>query len=159
MTRVLFVCLGNICRSPTAEGVFRAMVARAGLGAEVVIESAGTSASHAGEGADRRTVRHASQRGYDLSGHVARQVRDEDFAGFDLILAMDAQNLAELRDRCPPEHARKLRLFLDYGMRGGPREVPDPYTGGSHAFERVIDLVEEAAFGLLEQVKRRRTAT
>lgn len=155
MTKVLFVCLGNICRSPTAEGVFRAMVTRAGLTHAIQAESAGTSASHAGERADRRTVRHASQRGYDLSAHVARQVRDEDFAAFDLILAMDAQNFAVLQERCPAEHAKKVRLFLDYGMRGGPREVPDPYTGGHHGFERVLDLVEEASFGLLEHLRRR----
>lgn len=153
-TRVLFVCLGNICRSPTAEGVFKALVARAGLVDRIQVESAGTSRSHEGDPADRRSARHAADRGYDLSKHVARQVRPEDFAQFDLILAMDATNLSALEERCPPEHRHKLKLFLDYAPRASTREVPDPYVGGSAGFVRVLDLVEQASFGLLERLRR-----
>lgn len=134
--RVLMVCLGNICRSPTAEAVMRA---RAKGGVEV--DSAGTGGWHEGEAPDPRARKAGEARGYDFAGITARQVRPDDFAAFDVIYAMDANNLRNLRRRCPPEHQGKLRLLLD-GVRGAPAAVPDPYYSGPDGFERVLDLVE-----------------
>ena len=151
MTRVLFVCLGNICRSPTAEFVFRALAAREGLVTEV--DSAGTGGWHAGEQADPRTIDHARRRGYDLGPHRARQVTAEDFETYDLVLAMDASNLSNLRKVCPPIRTQKLALFLDHAPATGRREVPDPYTGGPEAFEEVLDLVEAASRGLISSLR------
>ena len=153
--RVLMVCMGNICRSPTAEGVLRALGAELGPG--LVVGSAGTHDYHVGEPPDARAVHHAARRGYDLSTLRARQVVDEDFERHDLILAMDEDNLARLRRRCPAEHLHKLRLLLEFSKSaGGVREVPDPYYGGADGFERVLDLVEDAARGLLEELRARR---
>lgn len=152
MPRLLFVCLGNICRSPTAAGVFAALAAKDGLAVEV--ESAGTLGHHAGDGADPRTVRHAHARGYDLSAHRARQLRAADFAAFDRILAMDEANLTELRRLCPPAHEGKLRLLLADTPDAGGREVPDPYDGGPEGFERVLDLVEAASRRLVAELRR-----
>jgi len=149
MAAVLFVCMGNICRSPTAEGVFRRMVQEAGLQSEVRIDSAGTHDYHAGDPPDRRALAHARQRGYDLSELRARQVRASDFTDFDLILAMDRVNLETLARVCPQAQAHKLRLFLEYAPMRPEREVPDPYLGGEGGFERVLDMVEDAARGLL----------
>ncbi len=151
MTRVLFVCLGNICRSPTAEFVFRALAAREGL--VIDVDSAGTGDWHVGEQADPRTVAHAAKRGYDLAPHRARQVKAEDFENYDLVLAMDASNLSNLRKICPPHRAQKLALFLDHAPVTGRREVPDPYTGGPEAFEEVLDLVEAASRGLIASLR------
>lgn len=150
MTRVCFVCLGNICRSPTAEAVFRARAAAAGVSREWVIESAGTGAHHEGEPADPRSREHGARRGYTLSGR-ARQFRRADFVRFDLVLAMDASNAAALRRLAPDGDARaKISLFraFDPAAPAGA-EVPDPYYGGAAGFDEVIELCERAADGLL----------
>jgi len=150
---VLFVCHGNICRSPTAEGVMRARASRSGMSA-LVIDSAGTSACHAGEAPDRRAQRVAGQRGYDLSTQRARQVCDDDFARFDWILAADHHNLADLKRRCPAIYAHKLALMLDPLPSDAEREVPDPYYGGPSGFDHVLDLLEQACDGWLERLRR-----
>jgi protein-tyrosine phosphatase len=153
-TRVLFVCLGNICRSPTAEGVCRHLAAQRGLDGRVELDSAGTGAWHAGEPPDRRAQAEARRRGIDLSGQRARAVRPEDFARFDHILAMDADNLAQLRAACPAEHRHKIRRLLDLAPELGVADVPDPYYGGSDGFRRVFDLVERACGALLDELAR-----
>jgi len=145
---ILFVCTGNICRSPSAEGVFRHCVEKAGLAARITSDSAGTHDYHVGEPPDPRTQAAARRRGYELGKLRARRVRGEDFEQFDYVLAMDEANLRHLERLCPREHAHKLKLFLEFGG-GTPREVPDPYYGGPEGFERVLDLVERAAQGLL----------
>jgi protein-tyrosine phosphatase len=152
---ILFVCHGNICRSPSAEAVMRTRAARAGLGNRLLIDSAGTSACHAGEAPDRRSSRVAGQRGYDLSGLRARQVCAEDFQRFDLILAADRQNLAELVRRCPAAYADRLALMLDVLPQGAVREVPDPYYGGPSGFDQVLDLLESACDGWIERLRQR----
>jgi protein-tyrosine phosphatase len=160
MVRVLFVCMGNICRSPTAAGVFRALVEREGLAEVVVVDSAGTHAYHEGEGADRRAVHTAARRGIDLSEHVARGVRRADFDSFDFILAMDRDNLSELCGRAPAAARSRIRLFLEFAdpdALGAPRpviEVPDPYYGGPDGFDHVLDLIEAASAGLLVEIRR-----
>jgi protein-tyrosine phosphatase len=145
---VLFVCMGNICRSPTAEGVFRHHVMAAGHANRLRIDSAGTHAYHVGEPPDRRAVAAAERRGISLQDIRARRVSDEDFERFDHIIAMDEDNAARLREQSP-QHQSKVRLFLEYSS-GGEREVPDPYYGGAAGFERVLDLVEDASRGLLK---------
>ena len=152
MIRVLFVCMGNICRSPTAEGVFRDLLRQAGLAQQVRTDSAGTHAYHIGEPPDRRTQAAALRRGVDLSDLRARKVTRSDFEHFDYVLAMDVQNHASLRELCPPERADRLRLFLEFAD-GPVREVPDPYYGGARGFEQVLDLVEEGARGLLAHIR------
>jgi len=160
MVRVLFVCMGNICRSPTAAGVFRALVEREGLGGRVVVDSAGTHAYHAGEGADRRALRTAARRGIDLSEHVARGVRRSDFDCFDYILAMDRENFVDLVGRAPAEASSRIRLFMEFAQRRHEErapmvtEVPDPYYGGPDGFDRVLDLIEAASLGLLAEIGR-----
>ncbi len=151
---VLFVCMGNICRSPTAEGVFRHHVSEAGMDGHVLIDSAGTHAYHVGEPPDRRAIAAAQRRGMSLDGIRARRVADEDFERFDNIIAMDEDNLMRLQDQSPPEHHSKLRLFLEFSS-SSEREVPDPYYGGTAGFERVLDLVEDASRGLLETLSVR----
>ncbi len=150
---VLFVCMGNICRSPTAEGVFRHHAREAGLLEALEIDSAGTHAYHVGEPPDRRSSAAAERRGISLSGITARKVASDDFERFDLILAMDEDNHRLLIQQSDPEHHEKIRLFLDFG-KSPEREVPDPYYGGASGFERVLDLVEDASKGLLERVGR-----
>ncbi|MCH9692945.1 MAG: low molecular weight phosphotyrosine protein phosphatase [Gammaproteobacteria bacterium] len=147
-TSVLFVCMGNICRSPTAEGVFRHFVNEAGLAEQFDIDSAGTHAYHVGEPPDRRAVAAAERRGMSLADIFARRVSDADFERFDLIIAMDTDNKQRLIDKAGNEHAAKVRLFLEYA-KGPEAEVPDPYYGGAAGFERVLDLVEAASQGLL----------
>jgi protein-tyrosine phosphatase len=154
MARVLFVCLGNICRSPTAHGVFEAQVRAAGMADRVTVDSAGTGAWHVGRPPDGRTRRVALQRGYDLSHLRARQVCAADFYAFDYLLAMDEDNLAALRAMRPDDSQVELRLFLDYARDLREREVPDPYYGGAGGFERVFDLVERAAAGLLAHLRQ-----
>lgn len=149
---VLFVCMGNICRSPSAEGVMRHKLAKAGLAGRVRVDSAGTSGHHAGEPPDVRALRHAAQRGYDLAPLRARQVRAEDFHRFDLILAMDGDNLAWLCDRAPVDGRAELGLLMAHGLvHASKREVPDPYYGSAAGFEHVLDLLEDACDGLLRQ--------
>jgi protein-tyrosine phosphatase len=151
-TSVLFVCLGNICRSPTAHGVFQELVRAANLQDQVEIDSAGTGNWHAGESPDPRALAAASARGYDLSGIRARSVGAADFSRFDYVLAMDEQNLARLQDMAPPDYHGHLGLFLDYHSHPLLTEVPDPYLGGKAGFDQVLDLVEEASRGLLKAI-------
>ena len=152
-TAVLFVCMGNICRSPTAEGVFRYHVESAGLAGTVEIDSAGTHAYHVGEPPDRRARAAAERRGMSLEGIRARRVSATDFERFDYIIAMDEDNLYRLRQEAPDEHKAELRLFLEFSA-GDETEVPDPYYGGTAGFERVLDLVDDASRGLLEALER-----
>lgn len=152
---VLFVCMGNICRSPTAEGVFRKLAQDAGLIERVRIDSAGTHAYHVGESPDRRARAAAERRGFDLAAIRARRIVDEDFEAFDLILAMDDLNLVTLKDRAAAHQHSRLQKFLDYSDTRRGADVPDPYYGGTSGFERVLDLVEEAGAGLLDEVRRR----
>jgi protein-tyrosine phosphatase len=151
--RILFVCLGNICRSPTAEGVFRAVLAREAPELQVEVDSAGTAAYHVGEPPDPRTQTAARKRGYDLSGLRARVVEPEDFERFDLILAMDQENAANLRRRAPSDKRDRVKLFLDFAADARDKAVPDPYYGGGSGFERVLDLVEAASRGLVEHLR------
>ncbi|MBM7454730.1 protein-tyrosine phosphatase [Oceanisphaera litoralis] len=146
---VLMICMGNICRSPTAEAVLRHQAARAGV--EMIIDSAGTIGYHSGAEPDRRARAAGERRGYDFGGISARQVKSDDFIRFDLILAADHSNLADLRAQCPAEHQHKLTLLPSYA-EGSEQEVPDPYYGGDQGFERVLDLIESACKGLLTQL-------
>lgn len=155
MSRVLFVCMGNICRSPTAEGVTRAIAERQGVADRFEFDSAGTHGYHIGNPPDQRARQAAARRGYDLSMLKARQVNEFDFLRFDHILAMDHDNLELLRQACPAEHRAKLRLFLEFASGSEVREVPDPYYGGPEGFEQVLDLVEDAASGLLAQLGKK----
>lgn len=152
---VLFVCMGNICRSPTAEGVFRHRIEQAGLQNRVLIDSAGTHAYHIGQPPDRRSIAVAAQRNYKLAGLKARKVVPEDFAKFEFVLAMDRDNLGSLQRLRPPDHPGHLGLLLDFAPDQALREVPDPYYGGPQGFELVLDLIEAAADGLLEHVHKR----
>ena len=152
--RILMVCLGNICRSPTAEAVLRAKLAAAGLGERIHVDSAGTGGWHVGEPPDRRAIVHGKRRGYDLSALRGRQVDPADFERFDLVLAMDEDNLTDLEADCPPEHRPKLRLLMDFAPPGHGRVVPDPYSRGPESFEQVLDLVEVACDGLVAQLAR-----
>lgn len=150
--RVLFVCMGNICRSPTAEGVFKHMVARQALAAEIESDSAGTHDYHIGEPPDQRSQAAALRRGYDLSVLRARQVTADDFAAFDHVLAMDEVNLDALHRLCPAQYRDRVKLFLEFAPQAGRLDVPDPYYGGAKGFEEVLDLVELAAQGLLDHI-------
>ncbi|WP_269618342.1 low molecular weight protein-tyrosine-phosphatase [Zhongshania sp. BJYM1] len=152
-TKVLFVCLGNICRSPTAHGVFEKLVADAGLQDKIEIDSAGTGDWHIGRPPDERTQRAAKQRGYDLSHLRARQVTGADFHDFDYVLAMDKSNLKDLRSMAGDKSNCHVSLFLDFAESSWKREVPDPYYGGEDGFETVLELVEDGARGLLETIK------
>lgn len=152
-TSVLFVCMGNICRSPTAEGVFRKVVTDAGLLDRIHVESAGTHAYHVGHPPDRRAQAAANRRGVVLKNIRAKRVRDEDFAAFDYILAMDRDNLGELIARAPQACSDRVHLFLEFAGAPGTLEVPDPYYGGPSGFELVLDLVEDASKGLLERIR------
>ncbi len=147
--------MGNICRSPTAEGVVRAYLDRAGLLSEVEIDSAGTHDYHVGAPPDVRAQQAAAGRGYDISALRGRQVSEFDFVRFDFILAMDRDNLTLLRRACPAEHRHKLALLLEYSSNFSEREVPDPYYGGADGFEHVLDMVEDAALGLVKSLSRK----
>ena len=153
--RILFVCMGNICRSPTAEGVFRHLLRGEGCDERIATDSAGTHSYHIGEPPDERARETALRRGIDLSDLRARRVAREDFDLFDYILAMDKENYQALRAICPLVHRSKLRLFMDFAPDYGIREVPDPYYGSPGGFEQVFDLVEAAALGLLEDIRQR----
>jgi len=150
---VLFVCMGNICRSPTAHGVFRHKVLQAGLGQVVRVDSAGTHNYHPGSEPDARSMKHAAKRGYDLQDLRARQITELDFDAHDLILTMDWDNLALVQHQCPPQHQRKVKRFTDFCLQHNAQEVPDPYYGGAQGFDHVLDLVEDASEGLLLHVQ------
>lgn len=153
---VLFVCLGNICRSPTAEGVFRHLVRAQGLGGTIRTDSAGTGAWHIGEPPDRRAQAAARGRGVDLSDLRGRQVRAADFNSFDYVLAMDRRNHRDLAALCPPGQEARLHMFLTFAPGLGVSEVPDPYYGGEQGFETVLDMIEAASAGLLDDIRRTR---
>jgi len=154
--RILFVCMGNICRSPTAEAVFRDYARRHAPDLQLEVDSAGTHDYHVGEPPDPRAVKAASRRGLDLSGLRARQVEETDFERFDLILAMDRLNHAMLLERSAPEYHGRIRLLLEFADAPAGLDVPDPYYGGAKGFDEVLDLVEEAAAGLLAELRRLR---
>ena len=151
---VLFCCMGNICRSPTAEAVLRARVDEAGLGQSILVDSAGTHDYHIGDPSDARAQGAARLRGYDMSALRGRQVQVSDFNRFDYVLAMDHANLSILQRLRPREAVSHLDLFLEYAKRYAEREVPDPYYGGADGFERVLDMVEDAAEGLLGHIRK-----
>lgn len=152
---VLFVCMGNICRSPTAEGVFAAQVESKKLGHLIAVDSAGTHAYHIGEGPDARSQKTALKRGIDLSALKARRAISADFEKFDYVLAMDRDNYQGLEAICPPGLEYKLHLFLSFAPNLEHEEVPDPYYGGPMGFERVLDMIEAASEGLLQEIQLR----
>lgn len=151
MVSVLFVCLGNICRSPTAEGVFRHLVEQRGLSDKIRIDSAGTHAYHIGEPPDGRAQAEARRRGINIGALRGRQATADDFLNFDYVLAMDASNLSNLKKICPSGHAERLSLFLDFAPELNRREVPDPYY--DNGFAGVYDMIEAAARGLLADIE------
>ena len=153
--RVLLVCMGNICRSPTAEGVLRCLIKNNNLGDKVEVDSAGTHGYHVGEAPDSRTQRAAAVRGYNLSQLRARKVARQDLDYFDLILAMDKSNLDNLRRLATPEQQERIKLFMDYARSFDDDEVPDPYYGLGHGFDLVLDMVEDASLGLIEEIKKK----
>ena len=155
--RVLFVCMGNICRSPTAEGVFRRLLSERNIDFVLEVDSAGTHDYHVGAPPDARALEAARRRGVDLSALRARQIADEDFARFDLILAMDEQNLEALRERASPQYRSRVRLIMEFAPTAPRRFVPDPYYGGPLGFEEVLDLLEQASEGLLQELMSRRS--
>jgi protein-tyrosine phosphatase len=150
---ILVVCTGNICRSPTAEGVLRTLAHARGLGERLHIASAGTHDYHVGECPDRRAMKHAQRRGYDLSALRASQVSESDFNTFDYVLAMDRGHLRFLRAMMPADARAKLGLFLEASAQWRGEDVPDPYYGGPEGFERVLDMVEEAAARWLDRIQ------
>jgi low molecular weight protein-tyrosine phosphatase len=150
--RLLFVCLGNICRSPMAEGAFRRVAAEEGVLDRFEIDSAGLGDWHVGQAPDDRAQKAAGRRGIDISGQSARQVAREDFARFDLLLAMDGSNYDELAELAPSNAKHKIRRFLDFAPQAGTKDVPDPFFGETEEFDRALDLIEEAARGLLDEL-------
>lgn len=153
--KVLFVCMGNICRSPTAEAVFKKYVTNAALQDRILSDSAGTHDYHLGKAPDARAQQAALRRGYDMSALRARQVQASDFAEFDYVLAMDRHNLHLLEQQCTLENSYKLLLFMEFSENSRDREVPDPYYGGAPGFEQVLDMVEDAAQGLLRHIQNK----
>ncbi len=151
--KILFVCMGNICRSPTAQGVFRKRLEMAELADVIESDSAGTHSYHVGAPPDRRAQAAAARRDIDISDLRARRVTEEDFGQFELVVAMDRDNLVELEALCPPEFRERLVLMMDYAPHRQESEVPDPYYGGSNGFEQVLDLLEDAVDGLLQQIR------
>ena len=156
-TKVLFICMGNICRSPMAEGVFKAMVKQAGLEDVVKVDSAGTHAFHIGESPDKRAIAAAAKRGYDVSEQRARRIRDRDFEDYDYILAMDWENLALLQQQAPKSAQHKLQLFMRFATEHESATIPDPYYGGPQGFETALDYIVDASTGLMEVARRRAT--
>lgn len=151
---ILFVCMGNICRSSTAHGVFQKKVIDHRLEQRIRVDSAGTHNYHPNSPPDERSQEHAKKRGYDLSTLRARQIQEADFAKYDLILAMDWDNLALIQEECPPAHQSKVRRLMEFRIFQVGEVVPDPYYGGGQGFEHVLDLVEDACDGLLQHVQR-----
>ena len=156
--KILFVCMGNICRSPTAHGVFEQLVRETSYTDRIVIDSAGTHAYHVGEAPDTRSQQHAKQRGYRLDHLRARQITVDDFEIFDLILVMDWENLALTEQLAPAHHRRKIKRLTEFCRKHSSTVVPDPYYKGSEGFEEVLDIVEDACEGLLEFTKNRLSA-
>lgn len=154
MQKILFVCTGNICRSPTAEAVFRKLVDKAGLGDHFELDSCGTHAYHVGEGADPRSSRFAKERGYDLSKHIARKITLADFEHYDWILVMDKTHLRELEAIAPVGLRHKIELFMRFSTHSEQTIIPDPYYGGDAGFVKVIDYCEDAAQGFLAYLKK-----
>lgn len=153
--KVLFVCMGNICRSPTAHALFRQLVEDEGLEQAIKIDSAGTHAYHVGEAPDRRSAAKALSMGIDMSDLRARQAVPEDFYEFDYVLAMDADNYANLQAICPAGYESRLGMFLDFAKEYSTNEVPDPYYGGASGFDHVFDLVDSGSRGLLEDIREK----
>jgi len=153
MVKVLFVCMGNICRSPTAEGVFRHKVEQAEMADKISIDSAGTHAYHVGNPPDARATSAAIKRDIDLSSQRARRVSSDDFTAFDYVIAMDESNKYDLLDICPAGYEDRIKLFLEFG-ESSETEVPDPYYGQGRGFEIVLNLVEEASEGLLKHIQK-----
>ena len=153
--RVLMVCMGNICRSPTAEAVLRHYVRANGLGDQVEIDSAGTHGYHVGEAPDARSQQHARRRGYDLSRQRARQLTKQDFDAFDLVLVMDSANEVAARRIATPAQQQRMKRLTDYCQRFDEPEVPDPYYGGDSGFEHVLDLIEDACQNLLHTIAKK----
>jgi len=156
MVKVLFVCLGNICRSPTAEGVFRHLVQKQKLEKFLEIDSAGTHAYHVDAPPDERAQAACARRGIDIAHLRGRRATADDIRQFDYILAMDRENYENLLAICPAGHEPKVRLFMEFAPNRREREVPDPYFGGISGFDRVLDMIEDAAQGLLEDIRRTR---
>ena len=154
MIKVLFVCTGNICRSPTAEGVFRVLVEREGLAGRIAVDSAGTHAYHVGEKPDARSCAAARGRGYDLDSQRARQVVSGDFSEFDVVVAMDRGHHAHLAHLCPRENQDRLHLFMNFAPQFGVQDVPDPYYGEGDGFKRVLDMIEAGSAGLLDYLRK-----
>lgn len=152
--KVLFVCMGNICRSPTAHGVFRQMVDDKGLSKQIGVDSAGTHAYHVGKQPDKRSIQAAIARGIDLSDLTARQLDDYDFEEFDYLLVADSDNYHLTREACPIEHRHKIKYMLDFATHSSVKEVPDPYYGRGDGFSRVLDLLEDACEGLLNELEK-----
>lgn len=155
MIKILFVCLGNICRSPTAEGVFRDLVRRENLTAQIGTDSCGTSGWHIGDPPDQRACAEARRRGISIDDLKARALRADDFENFHYVLGMDRANLAKLQAACPSDYRDRVHLFLDYAPDLPMREVPDPYYGGSEGFVNVFDMIEKASAGLLADIRQK----
>ena len=154
MTKVLFVCMGNICRSPMAEGIFRREIAKAGLQDKVVMDSAGTHSYHVGAPPDARAQGAIKKRGVDIADLRGRQVADVDFDKFDYILAMDSDNLRLLKHQAPADKHGKIRLLLSFSQQYRNQQVPDPYYGGAHGFEGNLDMIEDAVAGLIAEIQQ-----
>ncbi|OCK07186.1 protein-tyrosine phosphatase [Thalassospira sp. 11-3] len=153
--KVLFVCTGNICRSPTADGIFKTMVSKAGMDDAIKVDSCGLSGYHAGEQADPRSREMAASRGYDLSLIRSRKITSSDYSEFDYILAMDDGHLADMQNQCPSQYRDKLELFLDYHPNRKGQSVPDPYYGGANGFKSVFDMIEETSGALLIHIREK----
>lgn len=155
MFRVLFVCTGNICRSPTAEGVFRDLVASGGLSDRIEADSAGIGSWHVGDPPDARSQQTALARGVDIGAQRARSIHPDDFGSFDLILAMDRGHYRSLEDSCPGKYTDRIHMFMDYAPETGITDVPDPYYGDGDGFTRVFDMIEQASINLLAEIESR----
>jgi protein-tyrosine phosphatase len=157
--RILFVCMGNICRSPTAQGVFTSLLQAEGLSEFFEIDSAGTHAYHEGEPPDPRAGYAARKRGIDLGDQRARRIHEDDFEYFDYVVAMDRSNFEDLAGSCAPQHQSKVRLFLDFASELPEIEIPDPYYGGPQGFERVLDLIEHASRAMISELRKQHRLT